>query len=262
MNNEDNESSKYILENFNNFFSQLSQAFPPKDAYEIYREKALVAKNSDEAIELMKKSMQEARKFITDKVLKENLGNLWTVDDARPFMKCKKDLAKMYGKNNYVDLCINEYEDLLKLDREDNLNIKYELVPIFFMEKKYKELYDLTENYSVEGSLFMLYIKSLYYFCENDNINSKRFIKKALEANIYVAQYMLFIKKDGDLNDISREEFVGMTFAKEMIRSWRQSQIAMHWLMNEYFIYCHKHEIDTILSKEKVKNNLIEFFNK
>lgn len=73
---------------------------------------------------------------------------------------------------------------------------------------------------------------------------------------------MLFIKKDGDLNDISREEFVGMTFAKEMIRSWQQSQIAMHWLMNEYFIHCYKHEIDTILSKEKVKNNLIEFFNK
>ena len=52
----------YILENFNKFFSQLSQAFPPKDAYKIYSEKALIATDGDEAIELMKKSLQESKK--------------------------------------------------------------------------------------------------------------------------------------------------------------------------------------------------------
>ena len=44
MSKEDNENSNYILENFNKFFSQLSQAFPPKDAYKIYSEKALIVK--------------------------------------------------------------------------------------------------------------------------------------------------------------------------------------------------------------------------
>ena len=262
MSKEDNENSNYILENFNKFFSQLSQEFPPKDAYKIYSEKALIATDGDEAIELMKKSLQESKKLIKNNTIEENMGKLWTVENARPFIKCKKDLGKLYEKNNYIDLAIKEYEDILKLDKDDNINIKYELVPIFFSKKRYKDIYDLTEKYSVENSLFMLYLKSLYYFCENDNINSKRFIKRSLDTNIYVTQYMLFIKEDEDLNTVSRDEFIGMVFAKEMIRSWGQSELAMTWLMNEYFTYCHKYDIDVILTKDKVKNKIREFFHK
>ncbi|WP_455539457.1 tetratricopeptide repeat protein [Terrisporobacter sp.] len=261
MNNGEHESSKDILANFNNFFSKLSEAFSTRDACEIYREKALETKDAEEAIELMKKSVKEGRKYITEKILEENIGRLWTVKDARAFMKCKKDLAKIYKENGYIDLSINEYKDLLKLDLEDNLNVKYELVPIYIAEKRYEDLYDLIEKYSVRESLFDLYLKALYYFLKGDNINFKRFIKKALNANLYVAQYMLFIKVDMGLNNISKEEFIGMKFAEQMMRSWGQSRQAMNWLVNEYFSYCNKNKVDTQMKKDEVKNNLREYFD-
>ena len=53
------------------------------------------------------------------------MGKLWTVENARPFIKCKKDLGKLYEKNNYIDLAIKEYEDILKLNKDDNINIRY-----------------------------------------------------------------------------------------------------------------------------------------
>ena len=260
MNGEDYESSRQLLGNFNNFFNQISEAFPARYAYEIYRDKALSAKNCHEAIELMKKSLNESKKLISDETLEKNMGNLWALKDARPYMQCKKDLGKFYRRSNQIDLAIKEYEDLLKLDLDDNLNIKYEIVPVYFSEKRFEDIYYITEKYSAEESLFMLYLKALYYFSQGDDINSKRTIKKALEANLYVAQYMLNIKVDMGLSNISNVEFIGMKFAEQRIRSWGQSGLAMHWLMNEYFCYCYKNEIDSLMRKDQVKENLRKRF--
>ena len=261
MNSGQNENTNKILNNFNSFFGQLSEAFPIKDAYEIYRDKALAAENPDEAIEFMKKSVKEARKYIYDKLFEENMGKLWSHKDGRPFMECKKHLAQLYKNNGYVDLCINEYEDLMKLDIEDNLNIKYELAPLFLSEKRYEDFYNLVDRYSAEGSLFMLYLKALYYFCQGDNINSKRFIKQALEANLYVAQYMLFIKRDIGFMNVSRDELIGIKFGEQMMRCWGQVGPALYWLVNEYFSYCGKYGIDTLISKEEVEEEIRKFLN-
>ena len=71
---------------------------------------------------------------------------------------------------------------------------------------------------------------------------------------------MLNIKVDMGLSNISNVEFIGMKFAEQMIRSWGQSGLAMHWLMNEYFCYCYKNEIDSLMRKDQVKENLRKRF--
>lgn len=61
----DNRKEDEILSNFTQFFGRLSEAFQPKDSYEIYRDKAKSAQNQEDALSFMYKSVSEAKKMIS-----------------------------------------------------------------------------------------------------------------------------------------------------------------------------------------------------
>lgn len=255
----DNENINDKLNNFSSFFGQLAEEFTPKDSYQIYRDKAFSATDPIEAINFMKKSVAEGRKYISDSLFEEHKGKLWLAEDGRPFMESKKYLAQLYKNNGYIDLCINEYSELLKLDTYDHLDIKSKLSPLLINEKRYEDFHELMDLYDKDESLSMLYSKALYYFYKGDNISSKRFIKKALDTNLYVAEYMILMKKWDKAECSIEEEKEALEYCEQSIKGWALMKDGLYWIMNEYFNYCSRNKINLKFSKETATKRIEKF---
>ena len=92
-----------ISENFTQFWGRLAEEFPPKDSYEIYRDKAKSAQNKDEALNFMHKSVSEAKKMIPKNALEGMDGETWLSQNARPYIMMRKELAEMYVYFRLID---------------------------------------------------------------------------------------------------------------------------------------------------------------
>lgn len=136
-----------ILQNFTQFFGGLAEAFPPKDSYEIYRDKAKSTQNQEEALNFMNKSVLEAQKMISKKILDESDGGLWLNKNARPYIMMRKELADMYVYFKLIDDAIKEYFHILDLDAFDNLNIRGNLATLLLNENRYEDFEKLISNY-------------------------------------------------------------------------------------------------------------------
>ena len=247
-----------ILENFTQFFGKLSQEFTAKDSYEIYRDKAMASDNFDEAINYMKKSVSEAKKLISPKLYEEFIGMLWFEKSARPFLKCKKQLAELHASNGGFNEAINEYFEILDLDICDYQRIRHALVNLLLYEKRYEDFEDLIEQYDKDQSMFILYPRALYYFNKNDNINAKRYIKQALQSNIFLPKYLLGVKKvEGDSLEkgTTPEENDARVYFSNWYNVWVNSNGALNWLSDELFLYAGKKGISLGFSKEDVITN-------
>lgn len=255
-----NKEINSILENFTQFFGKLSQEFKAKDSYEIYRDKATTAENFDEAIDYMNKSVSEAKKLISPKLYEELMGMLWFEKSARPLLKCKRQLAELYASNGGFNEAINEYFGILDLDICDYQRIRYDLVNLLLHEKRYEDFEDLIEQYDKDQSMFILYPRALYYFNKNDNVNAKRYIKKAFQSNIFLPKYLLGVKKvEGDsLEKVTTpEENDARVYFSNGYNVWANSKGALHWLSDELFLYASKKGISLGFSKEDVIYNLL-----
>ena len=143
----DNRKEDEILSNFTQFFGRLSEAFQPKDSYEIYRDKAKSAQNQEDAFSFMYKSVSEAKKMISKNTFDNIDGGLWVNQNARPYIMMKKELAELYVYFKLIDEAIKEYFDILDLDTFDNLNIRGNLASLLINEKRYDDFEKLISNY-------------------------------------------------------------------------------------------------------------------
>lgn len=136
-----------ILENFTQFWGRLAEEFPPKDSYEIYRDKAKSAQNKDEALNFMHKSVSEAKKMISKNALEGMDGETWLSQNARPYIMMRKELAEMYVYFRLIDEAVKEYFDILDMDAFDNLNIRGNLASLLLNENRYEDFERLISNY-------------------------------------------------------------------------------------------------------------------
>ena len=102
----------------------------------------------------------------------------------------------------------------------------------------------------------MTYARALYYFIKNDQVNSKRFIKLALEANINVPKFLLDLKIiDLPIPDTytSGDEVEAMHYYEIASHTWLSAEKALYWLTDEYYDYVIKNDIKVdFVNKDEV----------
>ena len=230
--------------------------FPDIEKYRIYMERAMMSQTYEDTVKYLEKAIEEAKKKIDQELFEDMKGRLWLEIDARPYLKLKEELAYVHFAEEKYDEAIKEYKEILKLDELDNQGIRFYLANLLILTKRFDEFEELIKEFNEDTSTFMTYARALYYFIKNDQVNSKRFIKLALEANINVPKFLLDLEIiDLPIPDTytSGDEVEAMHYYEIASHTWLSAEKALYWLTDEYYDYVIKNDIKVdFVNKDEV----------
>lgn len=232
-----------------------------KELHEIYLNKAMNASDINEAIENMKLAVMHAKSKVPKHVFdfQRVNGTMWSDKNARVYLAVKGQLGYLYEVAADYDNAINTYKEILKMDTNDNQDIKDKLIPLLILNDKNDQAYKYIRKYENCNSAAMLYNKALYYFVEDDKFKAKLFIRKAMEANKYVPEYLIGIKHIGmpiknQFEAGSEDE--AKYYVNDAMMAWIGEKKRFFWIVDEYFGYCERCGVELPWSREFVKSTV------
>lgn len=252
---------KYFADILNDNISNITK----KEEYETYMDKAFECEDIDEAIEYVKLALMHAKKKIPNSLFNQLKGELWLELDARPYLMVKDELASLYCMKGDYESAVEIYKEILKLNKNDNQGIRYKILPLFVLIDKYKDAEKLISRYDKDMSALLLYSTALYHYKVGNEIGAASVLKQAFKANKYVPQYLLgMIETPRMLPDMysygSEEE--AEVYMEYAIIAWINIRGAMYWLVDEYYKYAKKNNIELPFSKQEMKNILMSNFER
>lgn len=187
-----------------------------EDAYD-YLEMAEAASNSKEALKYAKKALQlepenwdaasmvaqisaKTPEALLDKLEKiiaqandvmkrdgwfseEYIGSFWGFHETRPYMRLRNIYIEMLIVCSMFKKAVEECEDLIRLNENDNLGIRYTLMHLYAYFEDEKSALELYKKYEKEqSSMFILPLSMLYYKL-GDLKTSARYLKILNEKN-------------------------------------------------------------------------------
>ena len=160
------------------------------DAYVLLAETA--AKTTEEALEFFRKGVAAGERALGPKGFKEYAGHFWGFLETRPYMRARAGLAAALNAFGEVDAAISHYNDMLRLNPNDNQGIRYVLARCLMKRNEVKALNDLFKKYDGDCSAIWLYSRALVVFREDERGSGKadELIRKALRANKFVLAFL------------------------------------------------------------------------
>lgn len=202
--NDANEKLQEFIKMYNNGEIEYKNT-PPDEAYEILEE-AQYAKNEKEAIKLAKKAYKkssdcfdvilfqcdleenvikrmkllndglefEKNRLTNEKYFdKENIGHFYGIFETRPYIRGLSIKAEYLLEEGKLRQAANICKEVLRLNENDNLGIRYLLMAIYATLEEEKSMLDLYKKYPEEDLEMLFPLFAIYYKSGND--------KKALE---------------------------------------------------------------------------------
>lgn len=202
------------------------------DAYNLLAEEC---KSTEERQEFYEQGVKFGRMALGDLFFKKYTGHFWGLHQTRPYMRALAGFSECLWRNGRCREAIQNYQELLRLNPNDNQGIRYTLVNCLLAQGMDAEAAKLLLEYP-ESCCFMLYSQALLSFRSSDCVKSARYLKQALESNPHVPAYLLGIKHmPWRLPDAyawgSEEEAV--IYAADAGEVWKNTPGALAWLAEE-----------------------------
>ncbi len=124
-------------------------------------------------------------------VFAEQAGHFWGVITTRPYMRARFGLAQCLDELGQVDEAIDHYQDLLRLNPNDNQGVRYVLLEALLARGRDDEAGVLLQQYEDEPSAMWQYGSALWTFRrEGDSPAARDRLRQARSANRYVPKYL------------------------------------------------------------------------
>ncbi len=149
----------------------------------------------EKALDFYIKATEAGQRKLGKKVFKEDKGRFWYIIETRPFMRAKFNLADALAILERDGEAVKHYVELLELNPDDNLGVRYELLSIFLKNEVYDSCEDLIRGFPEEVNSHWLYNVALYYFKTENLIKARRILNKAKKENKHVSNFLLGKKK-------------------------------------------------------------------
>ncbi|MFQ5451814.1 MAG: hypothetical protein ACE5E9_14410 [Nitrospinaceae bacterium] len=202
------------------------------DAYVLLAEE--FAESLDEALELFEEGMKAGERALGKKTFKEDAGLFWDLLETRPYMRARAGLAQCLWIVGRQEESVAHYQDMLRLNPNDNQGIRYILMTCLLRLDRDEELAALLEEYREDGSAEWTYTNALAAFRRHgDTGESRAALSRAVESNSHVPKYLLGKKKlPRRLPDYISfgDENEAVTYAAENMACWAGTPGALVWL--------------------------------
>ena len=201
------------------------------DAYLILAEDA--ARNAQEKEKYIRQALEAGKRTIGED-WEELEGHFWHALETRPYMRARLRLAECLIDQEQLDQAISEYQDILRLNPNDNQGVRYPLASLLLRAGRDDELQKLLKEYKDDISPFLPYARALLSYRQSgESVKANNALKKAIAANGYVVDYLLervpLPKYSPEMySPGSKDEAI--LCAEIMLEPWKATEGAAEWL--------------------------------
>lgn len=194
------------------------------------------AKTDEAALDYFRKGVEAGERTIGKRSFKEDVGHFWGVLETRPYMRARHMLAMTLCDLNKREEAVSHYQDMLRLNPDDNQGIRYLLMDILLILGKDKDAKQLHKSYKDDGMAHWMWAGALLSFREKgDSPISEKDLKAAIQTNGFVLAYLVGKKKlpkktSAYMSIGSKEEAI--SYVEHAIDAWQTSPGALDWVAN------------------------------
>ncbi|MDA3911195.1 MAG: tetratricopeptide repeat protein [Bacteroidales bacterium] len=199
-----------------------------------YNYLASIETSIDKAIMQYEKAIKAGEKTLGKKFFKEEKGYFWGMLETRPYMRAKAGLADCLYAKKEVDKAIEIYEEMLKLNPNDNQGIRYLLSTLLLSKDDLTKFELFIKNGEDEDCAVWNYNNALYSFKKlGRTVKTGKILMDAYKSNEFVIDYMLGMKKmpDEQPQYIGRgDENEAVSYVNGSWTIWDKTEGAFDWL--------------------------------
>lgn len=172
-------NSEFLTEeNTDDLTSQVQEALAASKDVLDYKEKL------DAILVDAEKDLREEGLFDEDSV-----GDFWLIYETRPYMSARLEYLQSLLDLGMYKKAINQAEDMLRLNENDNLGIRYILINLYALMEDEEGINSLVEKFGDKEVEFLLGL-SIFYFKVDNLRKSLTYLKKAQKTNKYVKEFI------------------------------------------------------------------------
>jgi len=220
------------------------------DCADAYCLLATTLTNPEERLDLLKQAVEAGERFAGSDAFQQDVGHFWGILETRPYMRARQQLAEHFWQTGEQQDAIAHYQDMLRLNPNDNQGLRYTLLAWLMETNRISEANALLTQYSGDAQATWLYSKTLLSFREEGNTKkSQDFLQKAYKKNRYILEYLNEPSRIPDelpnCYAIGSEE-EALFYLNDHLPAWKNTPDALNWVR----------ETGLIDNDEKPKNKL------
>jgi tetratricopeptide (TPR) repeat protein len=124
------------------------------------------------------------------KYLEENRGYFWGILETRPYMRARAYLAQVLAEAGKDQEAIEHYEELLRLNPNDNQGLRYPLLGLYLMNDNLDGARRLFAEFKDEDGAVFAWGLVLERFLAGDLAGATKALKEARKTNPHAEKYL------------------------------------------------------------------------
>ena len=170
-------------------------------------------------------------------MLEDDIGHFWGIAKTRPFMRACHGLADSLHVAGQSSDAIVQYQEILRLNPEDNQGVRYEAIPLMIAHNREPDAIELLARYREESSLWY-YMKSLVEFRTHGPASrkSQQAMRAAFNLNEHVVKEL---QSDGPPYNPSTYSMgsveEAITCIEELDEAWAETEGYIDFMFAQYF---------------------------
>jgi tetratricopeptide (TPR) repeat protein len=205
------------------------------DAFVLLAEEA--SSSLDEATELYEKGVRAGERALGEKTFTEDAGHFWGLLETRPYMRARAGVANCLREAGKLDDAIGHYQELLRLNPNDNQGNRHMLTVCFVAAGRNDDAAELLESYPEEIIADWSYTAALVAFrLSGASPDAREKLRSAVKHNPHVPAYLLGLKRmprrmppHFGIGSVAE----AVIYAELHGDNWKKTEGAMEWLKRE-----------------------------
>jgi tetratricopeptide (TPR) repeat protein len=190
----------------------------------------------DELLEELQAIVAVGEADLGAEVFTENKGMFWGILETRPYMRVRSCLARELYRAGLLKEAIRHYEEMLKLNPNDNQGLRYPLLGHYLESHDLDGTRRLFAEYEGEAGAMFAWGRVLERYLAVNFSDALQALKHARKENAYVEEFITGLRKLPKI----REDFYSPGDVTEAIAcmdvigaAWNKYPEAVQWLKKE-----------------------------
>ncbi|MGD8453907.1 MAG: hypothetical protein PVJ57_18990 [Phycisphaerae bacterium] len=199
------------------------------DAYVLLAERET---DPQRAGELYTQGVAAGERALGPEVFTADAGHFWGILKTRPYMRARAGLAQYYEHTEQWDEAITHYQDMMRLNPNDNQGVRFALAACLLRKKDYAAVEKLLAPREEPAAHWHFLMALTAFAAGGDTPEARERAKAAHKFNRHVRKYLLGRAELPDVPPLGfhpREDDEAVCVVYDMLEDWHGVEGALAW---------------------------------